>query len=311
LKSKSKPIAISFGDPCGIGPEVIVKALSKIKNTHFIIVGDYDIYRYYGGRPHKRIEFIHVPFLGHFKKSLGRFDRESGAASLAYLEKATELIQRKEASGLVTAPLSKEAVSLTFMKFSGHTEFLAKAFGVRHVDMMFVAEDIKVTIVTRHISLKEVTHQLSTQKVFQTIKLTSEALRKLFKIKDPTIGVCGINPHAGEGGLIGDEDERRIAPALKKAKRQKIRVEGPLSADTAFTPKSRRHYDALIAMYHDQGLAPIKALYFDKLVNLTIGLPFIRTSPAHGTAFNIAGQNKADATSMLEAIRLATRLTDA
>lgn len=307
MRSRNKTIAISMGDPCGIGPEVIVKALRQIKSP-VIIAGDYSVYQFYGGKIDKNIEFVHIPAFKDYKKSIGHFSRESGAASLSYLQKAIKLICSNKASALVTAPLSKEAVALTYPRFSGHTEYLAHIFGAKHVDMMFVASDIKTVIVTRHIPLKDVPRELSSQKVFQSIRLTHTALKKLFRIRSPRIGVCGLNPHAGEGGLLGTEDQQKIAPALAQARRLKIKVDGPLPADTIFTKKLREKFDAILAMYHDQGLAPVKALYFDKLVNLTIGLPIVRTCPAHGTAFDIAGRNKADPGSMIESIRLAAQL---
>jgi 4-hydroxythreonine-4-phosphate dehydrogenase len=227
---------------------------------------------------------------------------------VAYIEKAIELLKQKEITALVTAPVCKETITALGKNFHGHTEFLAEAFRVTNFDMMFVTKTLRTVIVTRHLALREVSPALTGEKIGQTIHLANDALQKYFRIKRPRIAVCGVNPHAGEGGTIGREELTTIIPAIEKAKAKGLLISGPLSADTLFTPMVAKDYDVIIAMYHDQGLIPVKTLYFRNVVNLTIGLPFIRTSPAHGTAFNIAGRNKADPSSMMESIRLAARL---
>jgi 4-hydroxythreonine-4-phosphate dehydrogenase len=174
--------------------------------------------------------------------------------------------------------------------------------------MMFVCDNLRVILVTRHIPLKEVSAALTTRAVYNTIQLAHAALKDYFGLKNSLITVCGLNPHAGEGGTIGREEIRHILPAIQQAQRRGMKIEGPFAADTLFSPQMARRYDAVVTMYHDQGLIPIKTQYFTKPVNLTVGLPFVRTSPAHGTAFDIAGQDKADASSMTEAISLAVRL---
>ncbi len=309
-KSKNNCIGITLGDPSGIGPEITAKALSSFKNnnTQFKIIGDNWVYEKYAKRLPKNCHFIDLKQLSPKNWQNGTVNKKSGIASIKYLEHAVQLLKKKEISALVTAPVCKEAICLTDPTFHGHTEFLAQCFNQKHVDMMFVASKLKTVIVTRHLPIKNLSNAIKLENVYQTIQLTNRALKKYFKIKNPLIAVCGLNPHAGEAGTIGKEEIQSIIPAIKKARKSKMRVEGPLSADTLFSPHLNHPFDAIVAMYHDQGLIPIKTLYFPKLVNLTIGLPFVRTSPAHGTAFDIAGQNKADPTSMIETIKLAAQL---
>lgn len=284
-----------MGDPYGIGPEIIVKALRKSsirKQAYFKIIGDYEVYRQQGGKNYQNCSFINIK------------ENNGGRASLLYLQTAVDLLKKKKITGLVTAPVSKEAIAKVEPSFIGHTEFLAEAFNIKNVGMFFVSDQMRVIIVTRHLPLNEVSHAVTTSEVYKTIQLTYQYLQKMFKIKNPIIAVCGLNPHAGENGKMGTEEKTKIIPALQKARRNKINVEGPFAADTLFSPDIAKHYDAIVAMYHDQGLIPIKTLCFKNLINLTIGLPFIRTSPAHGTAFDIAGQNKANSSSMEASICL-------
>lgn len=299
LRSNKNVVAITMGDPRGIGPEIIRKALIEsvksgvVNKCRFIVVGD------------KKI-------LGHLPASVAVLDvpyKQAAEGSLKFLQKAIFLIKEGVADALVTAPLSKEAVSIYHKGFVGHTEYLAQAFGVKHFDMMFIAPQTRLTIVTRHVPLKDVPKLISMPAVFDAIVLMARTLRERFKIRSPKIAVLGLNPHAGEGGLLGGEDVKYILPAIQKAKAQGINAQGPLSADTVFSFSGGKNpYDGIIAMYHDQGLAPLKALYMKELVNFTAGLPFVRTSPAHGTAFDIAGKNKADPSSMRAAIQLACQL---
>ena len=277
-------VIITMGDPSGIGPEVTLKALAspKVKGlANFLVIGE--AYAVKG--------------------------RAAGKASIEYIDKAVELIRCGVADALVTAPVNKASIREAGISgFQGHTEYLAKKFKVKNFAMMFVGKSLRVTLVTRHVPLGRVPGLLNTGKVYDAIMLTHKYLKKYFRINAPKIAVCGLNPHAGEKGAFGDEEERVIAPAIKKARAAAKGICGPLSADTAFYEALNKRYDAVIAMYHDQGLAPFKMLYFDSGVNLTLGLPFVRTSPDHGTAFNIAGKGIADPASMIEAIRLACRL---
>lgn len=306
-------IGITLGDPGGIGPEITAKALSDhavAGLANFVLIGDRAVYDYYCNHTMDSISF-------HDHQQIVEFDSPEkisvstrGRAAYAYLETAVSLIKAKTIDGIVTAPVNKQAiVSAGIADFCGHTEMLAKAFGVKRVEMMFVGGPYKTLIATRHIPLCDVPSALTAETLCETIVMAQESLVRTFCISNPRVALCGINPHAGEKGKIGNEEIETIIPALEKARRAGIDVSGPFAADTLFIPRNAQCYDLIIAMYHDQGLAPIKALYFTKLVNFTIGLPFIRTSTAHGTAEDIAGENKADPSSMLEAIKLACELS--
>jgi len=280
-----------MGDPSGIGPEVVLKALAspKVKGlADFFIIGDGNVLK---GRARRDMKFC-------------------GRASVQYIDRALELIKRGGADCLVTAPVNKSSIRRAgFPDFQGHTEYLARHTGTKDFAMMFVGEKLKVVPVTRHIALARVPGALSSDKVFRAIALTHEGLKKFFKIRRPRIGVAGLNPHAGERGAFGNEEALVIAPAVRKASRLYGGVTGPVPADALFHDALNGSFDAVIAMYHDQGLGPFKMLYFKTGVNLTLGLPFVRTSPDHGTAFDIAGKGVADPSSMIEALRLACRLS--
>ena len=309
-KSARKTIGITLGDPAGIGPQVAAKALadpSIRKLARFLIIGDSVSFKRYFSR-HKDIHFLLIDSSKNSDFSAGKPTPLSGQLSLQFLKVAIELLKHKKIEALVTAPLSKESVSRFEPGFHGHTEYLAGAFGVKKFDMMFVADKLKTVIATRHIPIKDVPGAITRQKVLDTITLVDESLRRQFKIVRPSIAVCGLNPHAGESGLIGREEIKTVIPAIKQAVAKGIRAFGPFAGDTMFIPERRKNFDAIISMYHDQGLIAMKTLYFREVVNLTIGLPFVRTSPAHGTGFDIAGKNKADASSMVQAIRLAAAL---
>jgi 4-hydroxythreonine-4-phosphate dehydrogenase len=295
--SNKKVVVITMGDPKGIGPEVIRKALahrSVLAQGRFIVIGDKKLLK----NVHPSVGIVDVPYT------------TSGEGSLKFLDRAVLLIKGGVVDALVTAPLSKESVSRYHRGFVGHTEYLARAFDVKKFDMMFVAKRMRLTIVTRHVPLKDVPKLITQKAVYGSIALMAGTLKDRFNIRAPKIAVLGLNPHAGEGGLLGLEDTKRILPAIAQAKARGINAVGPLPADTFFAfSKGTNPYDGIIAMYHDQGLAPLKGIYMKELVNFTAGLPFVRTSPAHGTAFDIAGKNKADPSSMLAAIKLACALT--
>ena len=310
-RSSHKTIGITLGDPSGIGAEVTAKALAQpsVRNAaRFKIIGDECLFRRYFPVRYRNCTFIDLQRISLKQFKPGQSSRLTGKVSLCYLQKAVEFLRAKELTGLVTAPVCKEAIGWSDASFHGHTEFLADAFRVRDIGMMFVSGPLRVLLVTRHIPLRRVSQAISAEIVYRAIRLTNTALKDHFQLKKPAIGVCGLNPHAGEGGTIGREEIRHIIPAIRRAQAQGMNVEGPFPADTVFYPDVSKRFDAIIAMYHDQGLIPVKALYFRKLVNLTVGLPFIRTSPAHGTALDIAGKNQADASSMVAAIKLAARL---
>ncbi len=312
----SKPrVVISMGDPSGIGPEVILKALAspKVRGiADFIVVGDSFILE-------KMMHRLKLGFTGSFINMdnvrrrafvYGRSRPDFGRASIEYLDKAMDVIGANDADSLVTAPINKASIiAAGFKGFKGHTEYLAKKSRAESVAMMFVAERLKITLVTRHIALKDVPRRLSQGNIISAIELTSRYLKKFFRISSPRIGVAGLNPHAGENGSFGHEEELVISPAIKTASRQIKGVTGPVSPDIVFNAALDGKFDAVISMYHDQALIPFKILYFNTGVNLTLGLPFVRTSPDHGTAFDIAGKGIADPSSMIEAIKLACRLS--
>ncbi|MBI5415235.1 MAG: 4-hydroxythreonine-4-phosphate dehydrogenase PdxA [Candidatus Omnitrophica bacterium] len=310
-RSSNRSVGITLGDPAGIGAEVTAKALaapSLRRAARFTIIGDECLFRKYFPVRYKNCAFIDVGCLRAGNFTTGRPSRLTGKASLAYLQTAIDLIKSRQLSALVTAPVCKEAVGKTDASFHGHTEFLAGAFHARDIGMMFVSGPLRVLLVTRHIPLAQVSKAVNAGVVLRAIRAADDALKIYFLFKSPLIGVCGLNPHAGEGGTLGREEIRHIIPAVKRARAEGVRAEGPFPADTVFYPRNSKRFDVLLAMYHDQGLVPVKALYFRKLVNLTVGLPFVRTSPAHGTAFDIAGKDKADASSMAAAVKLAVHL---
>lgn len=305
-----------MGDPAGIGPAITVKAIQKLKGlADFVIIGDKWVFNKIPN-PKSQIpncKFIDLNNVPRENFSFAKVKAEYGRASVEYLDKALELIKNNEIDCLVTCPVSKEAVSLGgFKGFSGHTEYLASAAKTKYFVMMLLNERLKISLVTRHICLKDVPGRLNRDKIYETVILTHKSLRELFGIRNPRIVVCGLNPHASDNGVMGDEENRIIKPALMRLKR-KIKgmcIDGPQPADTAILKAAQKEYDCVIAMYHDQALIPLKISGGYTGVNLTLGLGFVRTSPLHGTAFDIAGRfNLANPASLIEAIRLAIRCT--
>ncbi len=273
---RKKPgILITTGDPKGIGPEVVKKALKD-----------------------PRIKRLADFFIIEARDGVG-FDA---------IEKAVGILKRCEVDGLVTAPVNKAAINRAGIAFKGHTEYLAEAFHVKKFVMMFCREDFRVSLVTRHVALKDVAASLSREKIKDTIVLTEKAMREDFRIKRPRICVCGLNPHCGENGLMGDEEKRIVGPVVASLKSRIRRLEGPLPADVAFYMAHKARFDVVVAMYHDQGLGPFKMVAFEDGVNVTLGLPFVRTSPDHGTAYDIAGKGIANPVSMKAALKLAVNM---
>ncbi len=304
-------MAVTLGDPAGIGPEVTIKALRRLRtasSVRFLLIADSVRHRRYRDRTPSFCRWVLLDEDGRGVRA-GRSDEVSARIALASLEKAVRLLREGGARALVTAPLCKESIVRAGCPgFHGHTEYLAAAFGSPDVEMMFVSRAMRVILVTRHIPLRRVPSAITGARVLSVLRSADEALKRLFGIRTPRLAVCGLNPHAGEGGGIGTEEIRVIGPALRAARRRGILVEGPFAADTLFTPRRRASFDAVVAMYHDQGLLPIKTLGLGDVVNLTVGLPFIRTSPAHGTAFDIAGKGRASPDSMRAALDLAVSL---
>ncbi len=306
-------IAISMGDPSGIGPEVLVKALKhmgRMQDAAFFIAGDAFVLKRYGLTSMPSVTVIDLKNINSSSFKPGTPTKKSALASIDYLKAAVSLIKKGDADCLVTAPISKENVSGSGFSWPGHTEFLANAFDRSQVEMVFVSERLKVVLATRHMALKKVPGALSKKRITECAGLTLKLLRDNFKIKDPKVAICGLNPHAGEAGLFGNEEKAVIAPAVKALNVKWGRhFYGPYAADTLFKKAYDGGFDMVVAMYHDQGLIPFKLMEFQEGVNLTAGLGFIRTSPVHGTAFDIAGKNIADHRPMLSAIRLAYTLT--
>ncbi len=314
LSSNRVRILITTGDPSGIGTEVVIKALSDKRISRLAritVIGDYFVIDKVkkilkSGTGFSLLDLSNVPSRNF---SFGKSDPQAGKASIEYIDKALEILKSGGADALVTGPLNKSSVCAAgFKDFKGHTEYLAAKTKIKDFAMMFVGKRLKITLVTRHIAVKDIAKYLTVESVYKTIMITAGVLRKFFGIADPKIGVAGLNPHAGERGLFGDEEGRIITPAIKRASNDVKNLYGPIAPDAIFYEALQGKFDAVIAMYHDQALAPFKMVYFKDGVNLTLGLPFIRTSPDHGTAFDIAGKGIADPASMKEAIILACRL---
>jgi 4-hydroxythreonine-4-phosphate dehydrogenase len=240
---------------------------------------------------------------------LGQIKAQYGKASVEYLDKALELLRNKEIDCLVTAPISKEAINKAGFKYSGHTEYFLKKTGVKEAVMLLLNNKLKFSLVTRHLPIEKVPKALTKEKLYNNILTTYESLKNIFGIKKPRLVVCGLNPHASDNGVIGREENRIIKPVLKKLRDElKLNIDGPLSADAAVASAKEGNYDCVIAMYHDQALIPLKLTDGDSGVNMTLGLPFIRTSPLHGTAFDIARTPVlANPASMIAAIKLAIK----
>ena len=326
--SNQPVIGITLGDPAGIGPEIIVKALSdhQIRRAaKYIIFGIDEQLRYAADRA--EIE----PFWGRyqheklsssypFKVIVADYDdfpfppgtkgpsKPGGQTSLRFCLDAIEAAKSGFIDALVTAPISKTSWKMAGAKWPGHTELLAERCKSPRKAMMFVAGPLKMALATIHEALFEVRHSFKIGTVFEPIDLLNTALKEYFGIENPYIGVAGLNPHAGEDGQFGDEEQRIISPAILLAQEAGINCTGPIPADTLFLRASKGEFDGVVAMYHDQGLIPLKLLAFDQAVNVTIGLPIIRTSPAHGTAFDIAGKNIANPSSMKAAIMTAIQM---
>lgn len=314
-RSNRPTVLVTIGDPAGIGPEVTLKALASHQVSRladFFVIGD----RFVIDRIKSDMGLkLNVPLLdlSNVPKAnfpYGKAKPRLAKASIEYVDKALELLKDKKADALVTAPVNKASVNAArISNFKGHTEYLANKTGTSDYAMMFVGKDLKVVLATRHISLKDVFRHLSIGAVYKAIRLTHKYLKRYFGIKYPKIGVASLNPHAGEDGLFGNEERKIIIPAIDKAQRDTKGISGPISPDVIFYEAFHKKFDAVISMYHDQGLAPFKLIYFKDGVNLTLGLPFVRTSPDHGTAYPIAGRGIADPASMIEAIALACRLS--
>jgi 4-hydroxythreonine-4-phosphate dehydrogenase len=296
-----------MGEPAGIGPEVALAAFDhfggKIGARPLKLVGDAEVFS-----THKDAL---IPTTARARRDPGRPDSANAAAVTEAIEIAVACCLKGEAAAIVTAPIHKAVLNAAGFPFPGHTEFLAHLTGARRAVMMLASEKLRVVPLTIHMPIAEVAGAIDKAAVFETGEIILTALRREFGILNPRLAVAGLNPHAGEDGMLGSEDGAIIAPAVAALKARGFAVRGPLSADTLFHEEARKTYDAVLCMYHDQALIPIKTLSFWDGVNVTLGLPIVRTSPDHGTAFDIAGTGKADARSMIAAIRMAADMADA
>lgn len=323
----AKPIVgVTMGDPAGIGPEICAKALTTPEVqmvANCLVIGDRRAMRQ-GLKVAKipNIEInpinkvseakfsqgtIDVLDLGNVEISrlkIGQVSKPAGKAAFEYIEKAIRLAMDGKIDAITTAPINKEAIRKAGYKFQGHTEILATRTRTKNYAMMFISDTLWIMLVTTHLPLKEVSKHLDKRKIVQTIKLAHETLLKL-REKKPRIGVAGLNPHAGEAGLFGDEEIKIIKPAVDEARKMGMDVKGPIPPDAIFYLANIGMFDIVVAMYHDQGLIPLKLLSFNRSVNVTVGLPIIRTSVDHGTGFDIAGKGWANPKSLIEAIKVA------
>ena len=333
-----------MGDPAGIGPEVVVKALmdKKVRQScHPLVFGSYNIIfstakrllrkvnlrkitwveeMAEGGKDSKEcINVFDCTRFNHTKVRPGKITKLSGRMAADCVIYAVQFALSDQIDAMVTAPLSKKGLHLAGYDFPGHTEFLAYLTATQKFAMMFISDRYKVVLVTTHLALSEVAKAISKKLILEKIILAEEALKKYFGVKKPKIGVCALNPHAGEGGIFGTEEKRFILPAIKLAQKRGIKASGPYPADTIFSippsaglslsPRLSQGFDCIVAMYHDQGLIPLKMGGVGNAVNVTIGLPIIRTSPDFGTALDIAGKGIADPKGMINAIVLAAQMS--
>ena len=331
MKTLLPRIAVTMGDPAGVGPEICLRLLAEAEMSGVcvpIVFGDAALLR-------RVAEVIGVPFQARIVtrsewpqvcRSLsgptvldfqsfaaasivpGKVDARCGEAAYQYVIAAISAALAGEVNGVSTAPLNKEAMHLAGHKYPGHTEIFAERMQAEHSCMMQYSEEITCSFVTVHVGYHEVPKLITTTRILEVIDLTTDALRRI-RGREPKLLVCGLNPHAGENGLFGErEEERFILPAIEAARAKGVHITGPVPPDTAFTPARRKEFDAVICMYHDQGHIPVKMIAFESAVNTTLGLPVIRTSVDHGTAFDIAWQGKASTGSLYQAVRLAAKL---
>jgi 4-hydroxythreonine-4-phosphate dehydrogenase len=290
-----KPLVITAGEPAGVGPELCSLLVDTEFLSDIIVIGDASLLD-------DRLTVIDMPFPAPVEA--GRPDSANAKTLLDGLELAVQGCLNGRFSGMVTAPLAKNVIADSGINFIGHTEFLAELTGKELPVMLLVADDLRVALASTHIPLRDVPDFITKKRLTDVLQILHDDLRSKFRIETPEIVVCGLNPHAGESGHLGKEDNDVIAPVIEELSKSGMNIRGPLAADTAFTPAAG-HKDAILAMYHDQGLPVLKYAGFGHAVNVTLGLPIIRTSVDHGTAFDLAGTGTADAGSLIAAIKLA------
>ncbi len=296
----AKPLVVTAGEPAGIGPELCSALADSEFVSDIVVIGDASLLD-------ERLQVIDTPFPAQVVA--GQPDSSNAETLLSGLRQATEGCLEGRYSGLVTAPLAKSVIADSGVPFTGHTEYLAELTGTELPVMLLVAGDLRVALASTHLPLREVPDFITAERLSRVLQILHDDLRSKFGIERPEIVVCGLNPHAGEGGHLGQEDDAVIAPVIEQLSQAGMRLRGPIPADTAFTPAAGRK-DAVLAMYHDQGLPVLKYAGFGHAVNVTLGLPIIRTSVDHGTAFDIAGTGKADPGSLFAAIELAKALVN-
>ena len=322
-------IAITMGDPAGVGPEIIMRVLSKADIHEYcrpVVLGDAfalslaqeilstELKINVVSMPWEAesvpgsVDVLAVSQLVRRDLQPGHPTVEAGRAMAKYIVKAVEMTKKKVFAAMVTCPINKALLQSAGYSYEGHTQLIAFLTNTDDYVMMLAGKILRVALVTIHCPIRQVPDALRVEGVYKTIAITSEALRKDFGCLNPYVAVAGLNPHCGEGGLFGSEEREIIAPAVSRAKQAGIRVEGPLPADTLFAKAASGRFDAVVAMYHDQGLIPLKMLHFSDAVNVTLGLPIIRTSVDHGTAYDIAGKGEANPSSLLAAVRMAAQM---
>ena len=320
-RSTRPVIAVTMGDPSGIGPEVALRACARREvrgALRPLLVGDEGVFRetarrlrlpfrFDGERP--SCDLLEVSALPLAARRPGRPSAAGAEAAYRAILEAVAAVQRGQAAGMVTAPVSKAAIQALGYDFTGHTEVIARLASDAEVRMMMAGSSLKVVLVTTHLPLAEVSSILTPDLVSRTAAIASSALRRHFGIPRPRLALAGFNPHAGESGAFGDEERRILEPAITRVRKRGVRLTGPYSPDTVFHRARAGEFDAVIALYHDQGLIPFKLLHFTDGVNVTLGLPFPRTSPDHGTAYDIAGCGSADPASMIAAMLLAAQMS--
>jgi len=322
MEAPSPVLVLTPGEPAGIGPEITLKLARDHPELRLLAVADLALLRHHASRlgiaspPREwqtgmeivagQLQCLPVNLKAPVRNGIP--DPANAGYVLETLRTATRLVRNGSADALVTGPVQKSVINRSGYPFSGHTEFLAELAGVDQVVMMLAAPGLRVTLVTTHLPLRQVPDALTQKKVERVIQITVSELQEKFGIAHPRIQVLGLNPHAGESGHLGAEDDAIIRPAIEACRNDNVSIEGPVPADTAFTPPRLERCDAVIAMYHDQGLPVLKHLGFGRSVNITLGLPFIRTSVDHGTALDIAGTGKADASSFFHAAEMAMQL---
>ena len=306
-------IAVTIGDPAGVGAEIALKALADrdlVEMAEWIVIGDHIALDAalpgYRQTVDPRIQFASTSALDSAPIHFGQLSAEYGLAAISYVRLATEMCLAGEADAMVTAPLNKEAVTMSGQNFTGHTEYIAHLCGATESRMLLASDKLATVHVSTHIPLEQAC-RLDRGRIVRTIELGAEAMQFMLG-RPPRIGVCGLNPHAGEHNLFGRQDSEVIAPAVEEARRIGFDCTGPHSPDAIFIRGLRKEFDLIVAMYHDQGHIPMKLIDFEETVNISLGIPIIRTSVDHGTAFDIAGQNRADCRNMKAAMRMAAKM---